>query len=222
MAVTGLPCMGVLTKRTCFWVGEYLGRSKLIRIIIGRFQNWGGRRGVRNYNYWIVKRNLRFDSNYKSINRDSAFKVLLAEAQVYFFQWFIWNMLCLCHYGPALLGFRFQTNLGREKYRWGRPFLTMFTRWSRSTSNVYALIGQNWQVYSCGKFMPHPEIDSWSRQSFVSTCDVFNCLFPLGVQNEIQLISRFLYWIFGREMPRLSKSEIVFRIASFSGCARGL
>ena len=33
--------------------------------------------------------------------------------------------------------------------------------------------------------------DSWSWQSFVSTCDVFNCLFLLDVQNEIQLLSRF-------------------------------
>ena len=32
--------------------------------------------------------------------------------------------------------------------------------------------------------------DSWSWQSFVSTCDVFNCLFPLNVQSEIQLLSR--------------------------------
>ena len=31
--------------------------------------------------------------------------------------------------------------------------------------------------------------DSWSWQSFVSTCVVFNCLFPLDVQNEIQLLS---------------------------------
>ena len=31
-----------------------------------------------------------------------------------FFQWFIWNMLCLCHYGPALLRFWLQTDLGRE------------------------------------------------------------------------------------------------------------
>ena len=29
--------------------------------------------------------------------------------------------------------------------------------------------------------------DSWSWESFVSTCDVFNCLLPLDVQNEIQL-----------------------------------
>ena len=32
--------------------------------------------------------------------------------------------------------------------------------------------------------------DSWSWQSFVSTCDVFNCLFLLDVQNEIHLLSR--------------------------------
>ena len=32
--------------------------------------------------------------------------------------------------------------------------------------------------------------DSWSWQSFVSSCDVLNCLFLLGVQNEIQLLSR--------------------------------
>ena len=39
--------------------------------------------------------------------------------------------------------------------------------------------------------------DSWSWQSFVSTCDVFNCLFPLDVQNEIQLLSEvFCYsWL---------------------------
>ena len=51
-----------------------------------------------------------------------------------FFQWFISNMLCFCHYGPALLGFWFQTDLGREmsasffKNTGGRrPFLTMVT-----------------------------------------------------------------------------------------------
>ena len=34
------------------------------------------------------------------------------------------------------------------------------------------------------------DFDSWSWRSFVSTCDVFNCLFPLNGQNEIQLLSR--------------------------------
>ena len=38
-----------------------------------------------------------------------------------FFQWFISNMLCFCHYGPALLGFWFQTDLGREISARERP-----------------------------------------------------------------------------------------------------
>ena len=56
--------------------------------------------------------------------------------------------------------------------------------------------------------------DSWSWENFVSTCDVFNCLFPLDVQNEIQLPP--IYWVFGWQMRRLSKWEIHFRVASFS------
>ena len=39
---------------------------------------------------------------------------------------------------------------------------------------------------ACGNLLT----DSWSWESFVSSCDVINCLFPLGVQNEIQLLSR--------------------------------
>ena len=54
-----------------------------------------------------------------------------------------------------------------------------------------------WQVSSCGKFMQRLETclliagaDSVLSWSFVSSCDVLNCLFLLGLQNEIQLISR--------------------------------
>ena len=76
-------------------------------------------------------------------------------------------------------------------------FLTMVTRWSRSTSNFYALIGQN----LTGEFMRKIyaaswnlfTADSWNWQSFVyKTFHVFNCLFPLVEQNEIQLLTRFL------------------------------
>ena len=72
-------------------------------------------------------------------------------------------MLCLCHYDPALLRFWFQTDLGREnsamffKYMRGRPFLTMVTRWSRSTSNSYTLIGQKLTGEFMRKFMQHRE-----------------------------------------------------------------
>ena len=44
------------------------------------------------------------------------------------------------------------------------------------------------ESYSCS-ILNLVYFDSLSWQSFVKTCDVFNCLFPLDVQNEIQLLS---------------------------------
>ena len=118
-------------------------------------------------------------------------------------------MLCLCHYGPALLRFWFQTNLGREnsasylEIQAGKTFscqghalVTLYVQflcsdWSKFDRWVHA---EN--LCSILKLV---YFDSWSWQSFVSTCDVFNCLFPLDVQNEIQLLSRvFCYsWLVG-------------------------
>ena len=107
-------------------------------------------------------------------------------------------------------------------------FLTIVTHWSRSTSNFHALIGQNLtgefmrKIYATSKNLL---TDSWSWQGFVSSCDVFNCLFLLDVPSEIELLTRlfcviygwFVYCTFGWEMRRLSKSlEIRFRMASFS------
>ena len=123
-----------------------------------------------------------------------------SQVQVYFFQWFIWNMLCLCHYGPSLSRFWFQTDLGREN---SASFLTIQAEKTFSYHG-HALITLHVQfLYSdWSKFdrWVHAEnlcsvlkvvyFDSWRWQSFVSTCDVFNCLFPLDVQNEIQLLSR--------------------------------
>ena len=116
-------------------------------------------------------------------------------------------MLCLCNDGPALLRFWFQTNHGRGnsasylKIQAGKTFsypghalVTLYIQflcsdWSKFDRWVHAenLCSILRLVY----------FDSWSWQSFVSTCDVFNCLFPLDVQNEIQLLSRvFCYsWL---------------------------
>ena len=68
-------------------------------------------------------------------------------------------------------------------------FFTTVTRWTRSTSNFWALIDQNWELRSCGKIYEasgNVFTDSWSWKTFVSSCDVFKCLSPLDVQNEIQ------------------------------------
>ena len=109
----------------------------------------------------------------------------------------IWNKSCLW---AAFLKFWFRTDFGRQNstrfYMQARQSLLTFltvTRWSRSASNFYVLIGQN----LTGEFMRKIHTasgnlftDSWSWQSFVSSCDVLNCLFLPGVQNEIQLLSR--------------------------------
>ena len=105
-------------------------------------------------------------------------------------------MLRLC---AAQLKFWFWTDLGRENsasyYGQGRQlfftFLTMVTRWSRSTSNFLLWLVKIWQGSSCRKFMRLETCLLWQLKltEFVSTCDVLNCLLPLDVQNEIQLLS---------------------------------
>ena len=97
-----------------------------------------------------------------------------------------WNKSCSW---AAPKTFWFQTELRRENstgFYMLLTFLTIVTRWSRSTSNFYALIGQN----LTGEFMRkiyaasgNLFTDSWSWQSFMSSCDVFNCLFVLDVHN---------------------------------------
>ena len=77
--------------------------------------------------------------------------------------------------------------------------------------------------------------DSWSWQSFVSTCDVFNCLFPLNiVQNEIQLPSRVFcysfivclsgFWLRNMSLVKVGipiSDGIVF-VFHLAWCVRGL
>ena len=76
--------------------------------------------------------------------------------------------------------------------------------------------------------------DSWSWQSFVSACDVFNCLFPLNVQNEILLLSRVFcysqlvcllgFWLRNTSLVKvrnLISDGIVF-VFHLAGCVRGL
>ena len=122
-------------------------------------------------------------------------------------------MLCSCHYGPALLTFWYQTDLGREN---SASYLKMqagsdafhFSHHSHALHGhasrpIFMLwLVKIWHVSSFGQFMQdlatllcQPKLTEFLGGS--STCDVFNCLFPLDVQNEIQLLSRvFCYsWL---------------------------
>ena len=101
----------------------------------------------------------------------------------------MWNILYLCaarliktvasdfaHHGHALVILYFQFLYSD----WSK-----FDRWVHA-ENLCSILNL---VY----------FDSSSWQSFMSTCDVFNCLFPLDAQNEIQLLlGVFCYsWLVG-------------------------
>ena len=89
---------------------------------------------------------------------------------------FTWNMLCL---RTVQLKSWFQTDLGSENsasfYRQGRrlllTFLTMVMRWSPSTSNFYALIGQN----LTGEFMRKIYAASWNLFPLTAEADRVLC-----------------------------------------------
>ena len=97
-----------------------------------------------------------------------------------------------------------QTDLGRENsasYYGEDSCFWLFSPWSRvghrGLCPIFMLwLVKIWQVSSCGKFMQHLETCllwqlyafDWLWRSFVSTCDVFNCLFALNVQNETAAI----------------------------------
>ena len=70
--------------------------------------------------------------------------------------------------------------------------------------------------------------------SFVSTCDVFNCLFPLNVQNEIQLLSRVFcyswlvcllgFWLRNTSLVKVRNpiSDGIVFVFHLAWCIRGL
>ena len=138
--------------------------------------------------------------------------------------------LCCVYVSIAL---HYQTDLRRKtfsqfflKYRPGRPFLTMVTCWSRSTSNFYALIGYN----LTGEFMRKIYAASWKLFTWTAEAErvlsqllmflivFFRWMYKMkySCYQECSLIHGwFVYWVFRWEMRRLSKPIIRFRMASF-------
>ena len=105
-------------------------------------------------------------------------------------------------------------------------FLTKVTRWSRSTSNFYALIGQN----LTGEFMRKIYAASWNLFTLRAEANRVLCQLVMFLtvffhwmykmkfccyQESSVIHGWFVYCVFGWEMRRLSKWEIRFPIASF-------
>ena len=142
-------------------------------------------------------------------------------------------MSCLCHYGPALLRFWFQTYLGHEnsagylKIQAGKTFsyhghalVTLYVQflcsdWSRFDRWVHA--------ENLSSILKLVYFDSWSWQSFVSTCDVFNVFFhwmykmKYSCYQESSVIHGwFVYWVLVEKCVACQNSVIRFWMASFS------
>ena len=150
-----------------------------------------------------------------------------------FFQWFIWNLLCLSLWTRAVKILISNWPRTRKfsqffkKYRRGRPFLTMVTRWSRSTSSFVLWLVKIWQVSSCVKFMQHLEKCLLWQLKLAEFC-VNLCLFPLNVQNEIQLLSRVFcyswlvcllgFWLRNASLFKIRYSYFRWHLFRFSPC----
>ena len=99
-----------------------------------------------------------------------------------------------------------QTGLGRENsascYRQGRQllltFLTMVTRWSRSTSNFYALIGQN----LTGEFMRKIYAASWNL--FTLTAEANRVLCQL-----VMFLTVFFHWMCKMKFSCYQESSVI-------------
>ena len=108
-------------------------------------------------------------------------------------------MLCLC---AAQLKFWLQTDLAHENssscYRQGRQllltFLIMVARWSRATSEFYALIGQN----LTGEFMRKIYAASWILFTLTAEADRILC-------QLVMFLTVIFYWMYKIELQLLSR-----------------
>ena len=135
----------------------------------------------------------------------------------------------------AQLKFCFPTDLGRENsasyYRRGRHLLLNFVQFLCSDWSKF-----DWWVLAENLciILKLVYFDSWSWQSFVSTSGVFNCLFLLDVQNEIQLLWKVFchswlvcllgFWLRNTSLVKVgnSISEGIVFVFHLAWCVRGL
>ena len=142
-------------------------------------------------------------------------------------------MLCLCRYGPALLRFWFQTDLGRKN---SASFLKntgeedLFLPWSRvgpALRPTFMLwLVKIWQVSLCGKCMHHLEsclLRQLKLPEFLCQLVTFLTIFfhwmykmKYSCYQESSVIHGwFVYWVLVEKCVACQNSVIRFRMASF-------
>ena len=131
----------------------------------------------------------------------TSFQMIAGSSLIVFY--FIWNMFCFC---AAQLKFWFKTDLGRENpasyYRRERQLLltllTMVTRWSCSTSNFYALIGQN----MTGDLMRIIYAASWILFTLTAEADRVLC-------QLVMFLTVFFHWMHKMKFSCYQDSSVI-------------
>ena len=96
-----------------------------------------------------------------------------------------------------------------QKYRRGRLYLTMVTRWSRSTSNFYTLIGQN----LTGEFM---------RKNYAAPSKLFTLTAEADrvLCQLVMFLTVFFLWMYKMKYSSI-KSLLLFMAGLFTGYVFG-
>ena len=85
-----------------------------------------------------------------------------------------------------------------KKNRRGRPSLTIVTRWSRSTSNFYVLIGQN----LTGEFMRKIYVASWKLFTLTAEADRVLC-------QLVMFLTVFFCWMYKMKCSCYQESSVI-------------
>ena len=150
-------------------------------------------------------------------------------------------MLCLCHYGPALLTFWFQTDLGRKnsanylKMQAGKTDAFQFSHHSHTL--VTLALHVQFLCYDWYKFdrWVHGEnlcsilrlvyFDRVLCQLVMFLTVFFHWMYKIKYscyQESSVIHGWFVYCIFGWEMRNLSKSDGIVLVFHLAGCVREL
>ena len=133
------------------------------------------------------------------LSADKSLVFKWSQAQVYFFN-FIWNILFMCRTIKILILNWPRTRKFSHLLQAAKTVGLDFAHHGHSLVTLYfQFLCSDWSTFdrcvhaeNLCNILNLAYFDSWSWQSFVSTCDVFNCLFPLDEQNSSAIRSLLL------------------------------
>ena len=169
---------------------------------------------------------LKLSADKLSVSNDHRLKFIFSRIHI--------KYVGLCHYGPELLGFWFQTDLGSEnsssffKSTGGEDLILPWSRVGHALRPIFILwLVKIWQVSSCGNIMQHLEscllwqvkltefcVNLWCFYlSFSSGCTKWN---TAAIKSLLLFMAGLFTGFLVEKCVACQNSVIRFRMASFS------